>query len=94
MNTFTLAATAATRFHVTLPAGLLALLHRVFAALTMNALDDLSLVALVDIRHPAFRHYTNALQRDNHRVARDLLGLPHEDFAQTKARVAKRRTGT
>ena len=32
MNTVTLAATAATRFQVTLPAGLLALLQRVFAA--------------------------------------------------------------
>jgi hypothetical protein len=63
----------------------------------MNALADLSPVAPLDMRHPAFRHDTHALLRENHRVSRvvrDVLGLPHEDFAQTKTRVATRSTGT
>jgi hypothetical protein len=46
------------------------------------------------MRHPAFRHDTHALLRENLRVARGVLGLPHEDFAQTKPRVATRRAGT
>lgn len=49
---------------------------------------------LARMRHPALRHDTHALLRENHCVAREVRGLPHEDFAQTKARVAKRRTGT
>jgi cytochrome P450 len=49
-----------------------------FAARTMNAVQDLSLVAPVDMRHPAFRDDPHPLLRElreSTRVARDVLGI-------------------
>ena len=61
MNTVTLAAnaaTAATRFHVTLPAGLLALLQRVFAAPATPAALQLAANATTWITRPLGRIVT------------------------------------
>lgn len=58
MNTAALAATAATRFHFTLPAGLLALLQHAVAAPAASTVQELEKNATVWITRPLGRTVT------------------------------------